>query len=135
MHAPQETPDCNRAATGALHAAHGSPRRVQLSRRKGYKLPPNTVNIARPGRWGNPFIVGKHGTREECVRLFRLLCGGYLCISLDSGCADAQQRFLKHAKKHIASLKGKDLACWCRLDGKPCHGDVLLEAANKQAER
>jgi hypothetical protein len=27
------------------------------------------------------------------------------------------------------TLKGKDLACWCRLD-QPCHADVLLEIAN-----
>lgn len=26
-------------------------------------------------------------------------------------------------------LRGKDLACWCPLDG-PCHADVLLEIAN-----
>jgi hypothetical protein len=28
-------------------------------------------------------------------------------------------------------LQGKNLACWCRLDGKPCHADVLLEIANQ----
>lgn len=31
--------------------------------------------------------------------------------------------------KDIASLAGKDLACWCPLD-QPCHADVLLELAN-----
>jgi hypothetical protein len=106
-------------------------KRVQLSRRRGFKLPPNTVNVARPSRWGNPFIVGKHGTREQCVKLFRLMCGGLLCISVDSDCADAQQRFMKWAKANIWRLRGKDLACWCRLDGKPCHADVLLEAADQ----
>lgn len=29
----------------------------------------------------------------------------------------------------VAELKGKDLACWCRLDQK-CHADILLELAN-----
>ncbi|WP_324292388.1 DUF4326 domain-containing protein [Breoghania sp.] len=28
-----------------------------------------------------------------------------------------------------AELAGKNLACWCSLDG-PCHGDVLLRLAN-----
>ena len=107
-----------------------SPRRVQLSRRKGYKLPENTVNVARPGKWGNPFIVGKHGTRERCVELFRLLCGGYVCISVDSECGDAQQRFLKHAKSHITELRGKNLACWCP-ENSACHADVLLRLAHK----
>lgn len=30
-------------------------------------------------------------------------------------------------REHLA---GKDLACWCPLDGEPCHADVLLEIAN-----
>jgi hypothetical protein len=29
----------------------------------------------------------------------------------------------------FAELRGRDLACWCPLDG-PCHADVLLEIAN-----
>lgn len=29
----------------------------------------------------------------------------------------------------METLRGKDLACWCKL-GEPCHGDVLLELAN-----
>lgn len=29
----------------------------------------------------------------------------------------------------VQALRGKDLACWCRLD-QPCHADVLLELAN-----
>ena len=33
------------------------PVRVRLSRKKGWKLPPDTVSVARPGRWGNPFSV------------------------------------------------------------------------------
>jgi len=28
-----------------------------------------------------------------------------------------------------AELRGKNLACWCRI-GEPCHADVLLSLAN-----
>ena len=31
------------------------PVRVQLSRKKGWRMPENTVSVARPGRWGNPW--------------------------------------------------------------------------------
>jgi hypothetical protein len=31
---------------------------------------------------------------------------------------------------YLAPLRGKNLACWCKLDA-PCHADVLLELANK----
>jgi hypothetical protein len=34
------------------------PHRVQLSRKKGWKMPPNTVRVARPGKWSNPFRIG-----------------------------------------------------------------------------
>lgn len=105
-------------------------KRIRLSRKKGWKLPENTVVVSRPTKWGNPFIVSKHGTREECVRKFELLCSGYYCVSLDSECADAQQRFMHYAKKHLAMLRGKNLACWCALDA-PCHADILLQIANK----
>ena len=31
----------------------------------------------------------------------------------------------------LSMLVGYDLACWCPLDGGPCHADVLLELANR----
>lgn len=34
------------------------PERVQLRRTRGWKMPPNTVSVARPTRWGNPWAVG-----------------------------------------------------------------------------
>ena len=104
--------------------------RIQLRRAKGWKMPPNTVNVARPGPWGNPFKVGKDGTREECVRLYRLLMGqGLICLGA-SASANEQKRVLDYGAKNIGKLLGKNLACWCRNDGKPCHADVLLEVAN-----
>jgi hypothetical protein len=30
----------------------------------------------------------------------------------------------------VKELRGKNLACWCKL-GEPCHADVLLEIANR----
>jgi hypothetical protein len=32
-----------------------SPRRIQRRRTKGWRMPPNTVSVTRPGPWGNPF--------------------------------------------------------------------------------
>lgn len=106
------------------------PERIQLSRRKGWRMPPNTVKVDRSTKWGNPFIVGKHGTREDCVKLFRFLLSGCLCITVDEECADAQVAYIKMAKRDRRHLRGKNLACWCPLNA-PCHADVLLEAASK----
>lgn len=104
------------------------PKRIQLSRRKGWRMPENTVSVARPGKWGNPFALGELKTfvndddptdiivvvpftRREAVDAFRWL---------------ASQS--KH-RAAIQALRGKNLACWCPLDA-PCHADVLLELAN-----
>lgn len=91
------------------------PIRVQLSRRKGWRMPPNTVKVARPTKWGNPFRVGIDGTRGECVDQFKQ----YLAVNPAS----------YRTERIKDQLRGKNLACFCR-PGDPCHADVLLEIAN-----
>lgn len=109
-------------------------KRIRLSRAKGYRLPRNAVNVARPSHWGNPFVVGKDGTREECVSLYALMLGG--CLALSTGPSIAEQQAASaHVWANIDSLKGLDLACWCALDGKPCHADVLMVLANEKARK
>lgn len=90
-----------------------TPKRIQRKRTKGWKMPPNTVYVGRPTRWGNVFQVGKDGTAEECVARYRRL-----------------YRFGMLADKDLMrGLRGYNLACWCPLD-QPCHADVLLDIAN-----
>ena len=92
-------------------------------------MPPNTLKVDRTSKWGNPFVVGVHGTRDECVRLFELLLGGALCVSC--GNAAAQQAYTDMAKCDHAELRGKNLACWCPQNA-PCHADVLLAMVEQQ---
>ena len=116
-----DTPD-----TAVAHGDQCAPHRVQLSRKRGWKMPPNTVSVARPTKWGNPFRIGATYHRgpsfsgrddivrdaADAVRLFR----GWV--------------FNLRSAEDVAELRGKNLACWCPLD-QPCHADVLLELANK----
>ena len=37
------------------------------------------------------------------------------------------------ARQARLALRGKNLACWCPLDG-PCHSEVLLDIANRDAD-
>jgi hypothetical protein len=118
---------------GVSASVPDAPRRVQLSRRKGWRMPENTVKVSRPGKWGNPFRVGEDGTAAECVNSYRALLSGYVCLTSK---ADLE---LQHKTRAVVvacldELRGKNLACWCRAD-KPCHADVLLELANAQADR
>ena len=93
------------------------PRRIRLSRRRGWRKPAGAVVVARPSKWGNPFVVDQSRSRAEAVRLFeRALCDERLGYPLTA--ADVRHE-----------LAGRDLACWCPLD-EPCHADVLLVVAN-----
>lgn len=105
------------------------PQRIKLSRRKGWRLPDNTIVVARPSQWGNPFVVGVDGDSARCVELYRYLMAGNVCLTCKAD-AVAQERTWKVVHFHRDELRGKNLACWCALD-KPCHADVLLEIANR----
>ncbi|MFP3467194.1 DUF4326 domain-containing protein [Leifsonia sp. SIMBA_070] len=95
------------------------PERIQLSRRAGWRKPSNTVVVARPTKWGNPFPVAEHG-RERAVAMFREMIA-------DPQAREARNYPAPNAVR--AELTGKDLACWCPLD-QQCHADVLLDLAN-----
>jgi len=105
------------------------PKRVQLSRAKGWRMPANTVKVDRTTKWGNPFVVGRDGTRAECVDLFTKLLAGYVCMT--KGDPAASEKYLYMARGGHGNLTGKNLACWCPLDA-PCHADVLLRLANPE---
>ncbi len=103
--------------------------RIRLSRARGYRLPEGAINCARPGKLGNPFVVGRDGTRAECVGLYALAVGGIFALTGPS--FDAQRAAAKAAWAGREQYAGRDVACWCALDGKPCHGDVLLALWNE----
>ena len=110
------------AAPEGPHEQPVRPVRVQLRRTKGWRMPPNTVSVARPGKWGNPFRVGIDGDAERCVWKFRRW-HGYLIDAPPRGVCSVPP------PRSYGELRGKNLACWCPLDA-PCHADVLLELAN-----
>lgn len=113
------------------------PKRIQRRRTKGYRLPPNAVSIARPGVFGNPFTpagcreAGFAGTddeiRQRCIEAYRVWLGPHWRENWD-GPESARRR--AEVLRRLPELRGKDLACFC-ADGKPCHGDVLIELANR----
>lgn len=105
------------------------PERIRLSRAKGFRLPDNAVNVARPSRLGNLFVVGKDGTRLQCAAKFYVLATGFIDLAHESG-VEAQLALYQRIRRARTQLEGKDLACWCPLDGGACHADVLLLIAN-----
>lgn len=99
-----------------------APKRIRLSRTRGWRLPEGTIVVARPTRFGNPFRIGEPGIPDvaAAVALFRrAFASGEL--------GRDRPAFARNAIRD--ALRGRDLACWCPLD-EPCHADVLLEIAN-----
>ena len=104
-------------------------------------MPENTVYVGRPTRWGNPFPMSRFG-REGAYRFFDNAARGIWYpfaaweAELDFAYR-AHQEWTRRIGGHpteaaVSELRGKNLACWCPLSS-PCHADVLLELANKEA--
>ena len=89
-------------------------------------MPENTVSVCRPGRFGNPFMVGPDRTQRQAVECFRAwLTTPYIT----AGIPEKKQAILDG----LESIRGKNLACFCQ-PGTACHADVLLDLANTHAE-
>lgn len=70
------------------------------------------VYIGRPSPWGNPYEIGRDGTRLEVIEKY----SQYI-------------RSNPELLQKLPSLQGKTLGCWCAP--APCHGDILMELANR----
>jgi hypothetical protein len=68
------------------------------------------IYIGRPSKWGNPFSIGKDGSRAEVIEKYAAWV--------------MQQPELMST---VHELLGKRLGCWC--SPAACHGEVLLKLA------
>ena len=91
-----------------------TPIRVQRKRTKGWRMPPNTIYVGRPTKYGNPYQVSCNQSDEFRIKQIEKY-KSLMSLMLRQDAAE--------------ELKGKNLACFCPLD-KPCHADVLLKIAN-----
>lgn len=111
------------------------PKRIQLSRRRDWRLPPGAVKVDRTTRFGNPYRIHERVNLKQMKRWgWNFSPSGRKCVCHSS--AEAVARF-HHALLWDEAihdflrkeLGGRDLACWCSPD-QPCHADVLMEIAN-----
>ena len=74
------------------------------------------VYVGRPSKWGNPFVVGRDGTRDQVIARY--------------------ERWLLHQPEWLAQLDelvGRTLGCW--RAPKACHGEVLARLAAERVKR
>ena len=73
------------------------------------------VRIDRKTRWGNPFVMGRDGNRDDVCEKYR----AWLWREINNG---------KISLEDLADLKGKTLGCHCAPER--CHGETLSAAAD-----
>lgn len=106
-------------------------KRVQMTRaRKWRDRHPEAVIVDRRSKWGNQFKAGEGAVPDAATaaQMFE---------------RDLSETWRAAAR---ADLRGRNLACWCKLcdrhkdglplgetcpDCAPCHADVLLRVANE----
>ena len=129
-------------------------KRIQRKRKKGWKMPFNTVSVCRPHKWGNPLKIErdmiyvdagyrrKHledrwvfvciGTLDLMLSIYRAMWErdyDFLDKATRGNTVDILYWIGEFLKLDLDDLKGKDLACFCSLDS-PCHADVLISLSN-----
>lgn len=83
------------------------------------KKEPYDVSIMRPSIYGNPYVIGRDGTREEVIEKFKKYF--YNRIQHDTAYLIA-----------VVKLRDQRIGCCCEPD--PCHGDVYVEFLDKPCE-
>ena len=76
--------------------------------------------IGRPSPLGNPFTIGRDGTRDEVIAKYRTWLNDRLHDE-DTTASDELMRLCK-----LAEVGDLTLVCWCAP--LPCHGDVIKNA-------
>jgi hypothetical protein len=84
--------------------------------KKTDRIPPGAFYCGRPGPLGNPFVIGRDGTRDDVV-------------NKHNAWIQTQHELLEL----IATLEGRDLVCFCAP--LRCHCDNILRIANPRLFR
>ena len=96
----------------SLHSAAHPRATVANRNRSGFRSSDFDVYIGRPSKWGNPFMIGRDGTREQVIAKYRNWLASNPVLL-----------------RKLPELVGKRLVCFCKPQA--CHGDVLLEMLEK----
>jgi hypothetical protein len=115
-----------------------SPRRIQLRRTKGWRMPEDGVKVDRTTEFGNPFAIfgpfkydgrvewdvvsfveiWRYPTKIEAQQAAVLKHAAWLQLPAQELLRDRIRLRFKRARP----------ACWCRLED-PCHGDTIAAVA------
>ena len=83
---------------------------AKVLNKRVHGVPKGAVYVGRPSKFGNPFTIGRDGSREEVIQKFEVWL-----LSADNGLSIDD----------LHSLRGKDLVCWCAPEA--CHAQILMK--------
>jgi hypothetical protein len=87
---------------------------IQILNKHKHEIPVDAIHIGRGNPLGNPFPIGKEGTRDEVISKFRTY---------------VTEKLLKRDPVILEAFKNikqdSRLVCFC--NPSPCHGDVIKE--------
>jgi hypothetical protein len=106
-----------------------APMRITIGKAKRGigSLLPGQAYVGRPSALGNPFVVGKDGSREEVIAKYRR----WLWARLQEP-DSAQERELRRLLARAVAGE-LELLCWCHP--LPCHAEVVQGAVLWLADR
>lgn len=106
------------------------PKRIQLRRSAGWRLPPGAVKVDRSTKFGNPFRADRpsplllRSGAKTAAEAFRMWLKG------EGGLEHEYPEKRRIILASLEELRGKDIACWCKPSDE-CHGDAYLEISNQ----
>ncbi len=101
------------------------PERIQFKRQKGFRLPPETVRVTRPSKFGNPFKIGQVVAKSPKHYPLHLATRATVLYWFEKWL----KWKLEDEPEFLEPLRGKNLSCFCSLQDS-CHADILLKYAN-----
>lgn len=89
-------------------------------------MPPNSVSVARPGPWGNSYVVRE----ADGDATYGIVIPA---ITAEQAVAMHRERLIERLWQNpdlLEPLRGVNVCCWCKVGALWCHGDTYLEFAN-----
>ena len=89
---------------------------AKVLNKRVHGVPKGAVYVGRPSKFGNPFTIGRDGSREEVIQKFE----AWLFV-VDENSSPPMLITIDD----LHSLRGKDLVCWCAPEA--CHAQILMK--------
>lgn len=105
---------------------------IKIIIKNGWRLPPDTVIVSNRSMFANPWKVSDRiDSLEAVIRYEEWMVRDLVPADTTYDEKVRLDIFRNHAWRKMPTLRGKNLACHCKI-WAPCHRNVLLVLANPE---